>query len=1147
MTVITKLSASGFKSFAKKTDLIFGEKFNCILGPNGSGKSNVMDALCFVLGKSSAKSLRAEKSANLIYNGGKNGTPSKKAEVHIFFDNSKKEFPFDSPEIKVSRVLNDKGMSKYLVNDNVYTRQQVVDLLGKVGIDPDGHNIVLQGDIVHFMEMRPDDRRQLIEDIAGISVFDDKKNKALNELEKVESKLTEANVLLVEREANLRELKKDRDQAKKYVDLKNRVKDSKATYIHLELKDRNDRKDKIQKVYDDYNSKISLGFGKIKELREFINERQNEVKEINYQLDQKGEGELKVLQMEINSLKAGIFKHEARAETIKNELLKIKSRRKQLLNDISENEKKINELEKKKISIGDSKSKNTSLEKEIDAKISEFKKKYGIESVGDINIKLNELDKQIEEKENLLKSASETKQDLVRELDKVNFRLETIQKELDRIDDSKNSNNLKELRKKHEVIEKELNKVIGEDSILSKRVGEGWSKLNSVESELSKFRAKEVTLKEGVLNDRSIEKVKGLKGVFGTISELGSVEEKYSLALEVAAGPRIKSVVTQDDIVAGHCIKELKNNKLGVATFLPLNKIKARNSENTSSLLKKKGVHGLAIDLVNFDKKYANVFDYVFGSTLVVDNIETARGIGIGTIRMVTLEGDLIEPSGAMIGGFRGRSGIGFNQKQVGEKVLALEEELSKLNKSLQEDMERRSEIDHEIESLRNKKAELYGDIVKIEKSLGIGSSSDLVKEKKELDKLKLDRERELQDVNKDVSKFEFEINGIRKEKNEIKAKLISNPEIKDNLSQLEERKDLLREESIKISSELSILDNQINMYSNEIGKVKDILLGHDKEESEFTKEMSDIELVLKNKKNDLKEKEVQEREFYGKNKELAAKRNKIMEIMRNREELIQKEEEKINGTRDRMNEISIRLAKVIGEIEALQVEFEEYKDGTIRRGVSVEELKKEINEFESMMKNIGNINMRALEVYDELSKQYEELLGKTNKLKSEKDDVLILIGEIEQKKSGVFMNTFESLNSKFKEIFLSISTKGEASLNLENSEKPLEGGVDIVVKISGNKKLDIRSLSGGEKTMAALAFIFSIQEYNPASFYLLDEVDAALDKHNSEKLSKLINAYSGKAQYIVISHNDSIITEAHQIYGVSMNDGVSKVTSLKL
>jgi len=232
MTTVTRLKLSGFKSFAKNTELKFGTNFNCVLGPNGSGKSNIMDALCFVLGKTSAKSMRAEKSSNLIYNGGKKGNPSKSAEVSIYFDNSKNEFPIEEKELKVSRIVKQNGQSVYKLNDKTMTRQQVVDILRAAQIDPDGHNIILQGDIVHFMSMKPLDRRALIEEIAGISVFEEKKIKAMSELGKVDEKLTEANILLTEREVNLRELRKDRDQAQKYLELKNKIKDNKATYLN---------------------------------------------------------------------------------------------------------------------------------------------------------------------------------------------------------------------------------------------------------------------------------------------------------------------------------------------------------------------------------------------------------------------------------------------------------------------------------------------------------------------------------------------------------------------------------------------------------------------------------------------------------------------------------------------------------------------------------------------------------------------------------------------------------------------------------------------------------------------------------------------------------------------------------------------------
>src|SRR3989344_3658159 len=237
MTIIKAITTKGFKSFAKKTEFIFENGYNTIIGPNGAGKSNVCDALCFVLGK----------SANLIFHGGKKGSPGKEAEVSIIFDNTKKDFPIKDKEVKVTRIVRSSGNSIYKLNENTVTRQQVLDTLAQAHIDPDGHNIVLQGDIVKFMEMRPNDRRELIEEVAGIGVFEEKKQKALHELEKVEGKLKEATIIMTEREAYLRELKKERDQAVKYKDLQNSIKDNKATYLHLQIKEKEGKKEEIEK------------------------------------------------------------------------------------------------------------------------------------------------------------------------------------------------------------------------------------------------------------------------------------------------------------------------------------------------------------------------------------------------------------------------------------------------------------------------------------------------------------------------------------------------------------------------------------------------------------------------------------------------------------------------------------------------------------------------------------------------------------------------------------------------------------------------------------------------------------------------------------------------------------------------------------
>jgi len=259
-------------------------------------------------------------------------------------------------------------------------------------------------------------------------------------------------------------------------------------------------------------------------------------------------------------------------------------------------------------------------------------------------------------------------------------------------------------------------------------------------------------------------------------------------------------------------------------------------------------------------------------------------------------------------------------------------------------------------------------------------------------------------------------------------------------------------------------------------------------------------------------------------------------------------EESKIKEIENKINSISIIKAKVVAELEGLDKEFEEFRGTKIRKGVSFETLKNEIYRFERVKNEIGSVNLRALEIYDEIEKEYKELLARVEKLRAEKEDVLKMMYEIDSKKKAAFIETLNALSANFKKIFSNLTTKGEAYLELEDKEEPFTAGLDIKVKLIGNKLLDIRSLSGGEKTLTALAFIFAIQEYKPASFYLLDEVDAALDKKNSEMLSKLINRYAQKAQYVLISHNDAIITEANQIYGVSMQqNGVSKIVSLKI
>lgn len=921
MTTIQKIRMQGFKSFAKLTEAIFPKGYSCIIGSNGSGKSNICDSICFVLGKSSAKELRAEKTANLIYNGGKNNNPSKEASVDIYFENKNNEFPIQEDPIKITRVVKHSGQSVYKLNDKVVTRQQIVDLLNVASIDPDGHNIILQGDIIRFAEMKPEDRKGIIEEIAGISIYEEKKEKSLRELEKVELKLNEAEIILTERVANLRELKKDRDQAIKYKQLEKNIKNNKASLIHLQIETRNSKKSELE-------DKISKGEDEIKKIQEKISEHKQEIikirtdiNNITSEIEVKGEKEQLEIRKNIENLKTNIARTEERINTCKNELEKINAKEKQIKSDSADTTTKIKELKNEKI----------------------------------------------------------------------NF-------------------------------EKKIVDLADRNAALAKTINTSKSKISSGTSFI----------------DRSVSFVieHNDKNVYGTVGDLISVDPEYALAIEVAAGNRIKSIVVEDDQTAAKYIRALKEKKIGTVTFLPLNKIRPIAIGNELRELSKKTA-GFAIDLIKFDSKFRNILSYVFGSTIIVDDIEEARRIGIGSVRMATLEGDLVETSGAMIGGYRVAGNLGKTKLSKKEDV--------------------------DLESL------------------------------------------EAEHLNNERRMFE-------------------------------------------LRAEIRTINLQIeNMFIPETNKSEKILKEQDKERKQFSQELEDLQKLLSSNKNELKEFIDKENKFHNNFKDLGNKRTKFNEQIQSVETKIIKEEEKIRAVEMTINVNNINKAKIIGEIEGLEKEFEDFKDGELKKTISIDELTLRIREDEREISRIGNVNLRALEVYETLEKEYNELLAKKDKLKEEKDDVLKMINEIEQKKSGLFMETFNLVNNHFKEIFSSLSNKESAHLDLEDPENPLTSGVDIKVKIIGNKFIDIKSLSGGEKTLTALAFIFAIQEFRPASFYLLDEVDAALDKTNSALLSQLISKYSSKAQYILISHNDSMISNADQIYGITMQEGVSKIVSLKV
>lgn len=1164
MTKINRIILHGFKSFARRTEIVFGDHFNSVLGPNGSGKSNVLDAICFVLGRASAKSLRAEKSANLIYNGGKKKKPAAKAEVSIFFDNTNKVFPVEEKEIKITRIVKKNGQSTYKINDKRRTRAQILDMMSIAKIDPEGYNIILQGDIIKFVEMSSTERRLIVEEIAGISIYEDKKNKALNELDKVEGKLQEADIILAERETYLRELKKERDQAARYTNTKERIDSSKATVLHYRIKAKKEEKEGFDKKVDSNKSNLEKTNEEIEKFKEKISIFRAEIEEITDEIEEKGEKEQVKILKDIEGSRIQIATDKTNVENYKKELEKIKQRRAQLKEDSREVgnkssglESRIKELEKKKLTI---EREQTQIQNTID----DFKRKNKLGDIPEIEAEVQEIDQHAEELQEKIQKLREQQQNLLRDKDKVEYQLQTLDDRLDKLKDVKKEHKkeVEDLKKKRDEFKKstlELNKCLTEDSSLAVQLSKNRDELLIKREELEKLKARSVGIRERAAANIAVQKIleqkKNIQGIYGTVAELGKVSAKYSLALEIAAGARMNNIVVKDDRVAAEAIKYLKQNKLGTATFLPLNKLKFRPTKHEVKALEKtRGVQGVATKFVDYDSKYEVVFLYIFSNTLVVDNIDVARRIGIGKSRMVTVDGDLAELSGAITGGYRKkRAGIGFQEKEASKEMSKLEvrvQELDDLVKILQK---RREENEDKIVELRQNKASLEGEIIKVEKSLHL-EEGDVDVDKKQQDHLmdKLKRfDSEITEVNKDIQEVNTDLAKVKVQKQELRTKInqLQNPTLLAELNTFEDKKAELRDEFIQTEHAIKAIEMQIkDMLAPELEKIGKVVKQLDKDDNDFKKEIKTLDEKIERDSKVLKEEEKKQRQFITKFKELFAQRDTINNKIQKIEGDKIRKEEQSRQIELRINNWSLKNASVTAELAGLEKEYEQYHGVKLSRERSEMALKAEITRFENMVAEMGNVNLRALEIYDSVETEYKTLISKKDILGKEKEDVLAMMAEIEEKKGDLFIKAFDGVNEHFRRIFDTLTSKGSAYLMMEDPKNPFEGGVLIKVKISGKRFLDIRSLSGGEKTLTALAFIFSIQEHDPASFYVLDEVDAALDKHNSERFSKLVRKYSDTAQYIIITHNDAVISEADNLYGVSMDEhSISKVVSLKI
>lgn len=954
MPYIKKLVLNNFKSFARELEIPFNNSMNVIVGPNGSGKSNVTDAICFVLGRLGTKSMRANKSSNLIFVGSKYIKPAHEASVKLVFDNKDGGLPFAENEVIIERVVRRNGQGIYRINNETKTRQEILELLSQTGIDPYGFNIILQGGIQNIVRMHGDERRKIIEEVAGISVYEQRKERSIHELEKTEEKLKEVSAILRERSTYLKNLEQERKQALRYKELQNSVQKFKASML---LKKTTEKKKELAKVIAGISKaqeQKEKQKAKLESFQNEINAQGKEIAEINDMIYKFGGVEQETLHDEVSELNAELTGLEVRRENNEQKLSELLKKRERMEKDLKELESGLSKLRERSPLVAE---------------------KY----------------KELEQKRKNLDELEKSK----KEFYKLKSELEVCKI---RLNDKK-----QELQAKN--IESQA--ILREVENLAKNLSH--KELNSAKNFLEKSKKEFLELSD--LHEKNLEKVMKLE------------KEKSVIESDMQNNEKIRKQIKEFDVC-------------------PLCK-----SKMTSEHIKE-----------------------VFGEC---------------------------------------------NQKifSFGEKIKENQKESARLSKTI-------NDIKTNLSSAQASISKAESDIMNLQTA-----------EK---------RKERIKQLFSESKQLELEIQALENKRTNFEKKTL---EFKDN----DEKYDFLLQEIKEVSARTEAnIDSEIEFKTRDLERTRIIIKQSFRDEDELGSEISELSLGIERNNKILEKKEVLEKELVEKFEKLIKKRNSLQEEINKKNSSTIETRHESELADNEMNNLKIEKARVDAEIENIEFEFKDFQ-GIEIINASIEVLQEKLEKAQELLNQTANVNLRALEVYDSVKKEYDEVAKKVEQLLKEKEEIMKIVEEIDKKKKRTFLKTLEEINTNFSENFQKLSAKGQAFLELENPEEPFLEGLDIAIRIAKGKYFDVTSLSGGEQTIVALSLLFAIQKYKPYPFYIFDEIDAALDKRNSERLAVLIKQNMEKGQYIMITHNDALISSANVLYGVSMQDSISKLISIEL
>ncbi len=1177
---LKSIEVQGFKSFANKIVFKFHNGITGIVGPNGSGKSNVADAVRWVLGEQRVKQLRGGSMQDVIFSGTEIRKALSSAYVAITLDNSDHQLAIDYDEVTVSRRLYRSGESEYMINGTICRLKDVAELFYDTGIGKEGYSIIGQGQIDRILSGKPEERRELFDEAAGIVKFKRRKNQAVKKLEDEKMNLVRVNDILSELEKQLAPLEKQAEKARTYLKKKESLKTLDVNVFLLENVSVNDD---LQATVE----KLELARNELNRITEQYEKAKSEFEEV--------ENRLTALDEEIETTRKSLTDNSVTRTKLENQIELFKEQIKSAEGSEEHFNKRIADIQANIAAKEQEKEAVLAKKAEIDEKLrtlSEARDKAN-EDLTSVQEEITELNDTIEENKNLIIESLDHKATVKSQLSSLDTRIEQINIQKADVNARLLRFESEDMRSSEEIVslEKEFARIgdsIEESRQAQKKAEEDLvsirETMRSLDDDLQKARMayqQEKSKLDALINIAEryegyggaikavMEQKSKEKGIVGVVADILSADEEYETAIETALGGNIQNIVTDDEDCAKRMIAYLKQNRHGRATFLPLTSINDPEEFKKKEALDEKGVIGLADTLVHVDKKYKDVASYLLGRILVVDNIDNAVRIARKykyTIRMVTKEGEYLTPGGAISGGaFKNTSNLLSRRREIEgirKTIDELKAKADEIEKKIENKKADRNALREKIEDLKTEisdktvaqnTARLNVESAREKQGQARVDFEELNTSKQDLDKQGLDINQQKEDIRRELTESE---------EREQKAKELID-ELTSKLETLRDRETEKLSEASNAEVEVEKVRQSVRFYQTDIDRI-DGEIAHAGEELEEVKSgVSTSQEDIESKKNMIAE---LEKTIEASHEALAEAETRLKESVAQKEELSARHKEYIDG-RENLYESRSGLEKEVYRLENRQERLESALEDKINymwdeyeitisdaaalkdpELTDLPDMKKQISALKDEIRKLGDVNVNAIEDYREVSERYGFMKTQHDDLITAEETLKGIIEELDTQMREQFTRKFGEINRQFDKVFKELFGGGTGTLELMEDEDILEAGIRITAQPPGKKLVNMMQMSGGEKSLTAIALLFAIQNLKPSPFCLLDEIEAALDENNVSRFADYLHKLTKNTQFIVITHRRGTMEKADRLYGITMQEkGVSTLVSVSL